>query len=157
MNVLPENIAGQLQFQCLQGKRSGVFRVQADLSIKRKGAFPDGGHHIVIGMNGDSKLFSENKDFWKIMRVLFSDATADFDINVSFAEQTDGADGLIKAAAKLSLATGVPGYVSTESRMGCGVGACLVCACAVKAPDGSVVHKRACADGPVFSLEELVL
>ena len=34
MNVLPENIAGQLQFQCLQGKRSGVFRVQADLSIK---------------------------------------------------------------------------------------------------------------------------
>ena len=70
MNVLPENIAGQLQFQCLQGKRSGVFRVQADLSIKRKGAFPDGGHHIVIGMNGDSKLFSENKDFWKIMRVL---------------------------------------------------------------------------------------
>ena len=68
-----------------------------------------------------------------------------------------GADGLIKAAAKLSLATGVPGYVSTESRMGCGVGACLVCACAVKAPDGSVVHKRACADGPVFSLEELVL
>ena len=36
MNVLPENIAGQLQFQCLQGKRSGVFRVQADLSIKRK-------------------------------------------------------------------------------------------------------------------------
>ena len=79
MNVLPENIAGQLQFQCLQGKRSGVFRVQADLSIKRKGAFPDGGHHIVIGMNGDSKLFSENKDFWKIMRVLFSDATADFD------------------------------------------------------------------------------
>lgn len=68
-----------------------------------------------------------------------------------------GADGLIKAAARLSLSTGVPGYVSTESRMGCGVGACLVCACAVKNPDGSVSNKRACADGPVFSLEELVL
>ena len=111
MNVLPENIAGQLQFQCLQGKRSGVFRVQADLSIKRKGAFPDGGHHIVIGMNGDSKLFSENKDFWKIMRVLFSDATADFDINVSFAEQTDGADGLIKALG-----------VMAETVIGSGIG-----------------------------------
>ena len=111
MNVLPENIAGQLQFQCLQGKRSGVFRVQADLSIKRKGAFPDGGHHLVIGMNGDSKLFSENKDFWKIMRVLFSDATADFDINVSFAEQTDGADGLIKALG-----------VMAETVIGSGIG-----------------------------------
>ncbi len=111
MNVLLENIAGQLQFQCLQGKRSGVFRVQADLSIKRKGAFPDGGHHIVIGMNGDFKLFSENKDFWKIMRVLFSDATADFDINVSFAEQTDGADGLIKALG-----------VMAETVIGSGIG-----------------------------------
>ena len=48
----------------------------------------------------------------------------------------------------------IPIFVSLEKRMGCGVGACLVCACAVKAPDGSVVHKRACADGPVFSLEE---
>ena len=68
-----------------------------------------------------------------------------------------GAEGLMRAAAKLCLETGVPGYVSTESRMGCGVGACLVCACAVKNPDGTVSNKRACADGPVFSLKELVL
>ena len=45
------------------------------------------------------------------MRVLFSDATADFDINVSFAEQTDGADGLIKA----------PG-VMAETVIGSGIG-----------------------------------
>ena len=45
------------------------------------------------------------------MRVLFSDATADFDINVSFAEQTDGADGLIKALG-----------VMAETVIGSGIG-----------------------------------
>ncbi len=47
--------------------------------------------------------------------------------------------------------------VSLESRMGCGVGACLVCACAMIGPDGERVNKRACADGPVFSLWEVDL
>lgn len=70
---------------------------------------------------------------------------------------TCGSEGLVKAVAKLSLETGVPGYMSGEARMGCGVGACLVCACALKNADGTVSHKRACVDGPVFKLEDLVL
>ena len=47
-------------------------------------------------------------------------------------------------------------WVSTEARMGCGVGACLVCTCPVK--KGEVVRNlRVCVDGPVFDLDELVL
>ncbi len=47
--------------------------------------------------------------------------------------------------------------VSLESRMGCGVGACLVCACATVLPSGEKSMQRVCADGPVFSLWEVEL
>lgn len=70
---------------------------------------------------------------------------------------TCGPTPMLKAAAKLSLETGIPAYMSGEQRMGCGVGACLVCTCAVKNPDGSVSNKRACVDGPVFNLEDIIL
>ena len=46
---------------------------------------------------------------------------------------------------------GVPCLVSMEERMGCGIGACLVCACDMK--DGT--RKHACKDGPVFPAEEV--
>ena len=55
---------------------------------------------------------------------------------------------------------------SLEQRMGCGIGACLVCACAVKydnaghtggaALPGVVKYARVCSDGPVFSSDKLV-
>lgn len=39
--------------------------------------------------------------------------------------------------------------VSLEERMGCGIGACLVCSCEVKTADG-IRRKTVCKDGPVF-------
>lgn len=45
----------------------------------------------------------------------------------------------------------VPCQVSMEERMGCGIGACLVCAC--KNTDG--MYKHVCKDGPVFNAEEV--
>lgn len=47
----------------------------------------------------------------------------------------------------------VPCYVSLEERMGCGIGACLVCVC--KKEDGS--NARVCREGPVFDIEEVQL
>ncbi|MDR3255713.1 MAG: dihydroorotate dehydrogenase electron transfer subunit [Synergistaceae bacterium] len=49
---------------------------------------------------------------------------------------------------------GVRAFVSLEERMGCGVGACLVCNCGIKSPDG-FAYKRVCADGPVFDISEV--
>ena len=46
--------------------------------------------------------------------------------------------------------------VSVEALMGCGVGACLSCACSVKSGEGTR-YAHACTDGPVFDLRELVL
>ena len=46
---------------------------------------------------------------------------------------------------------GVACQVSMEERMGCGIGACLVCAC--KSADGA--YRHVCKDGPVFDAEEV--
>lgn len=43
-----------------------------------------------------------------------------------------------------------PCFVSMEERMGCGIGACLVCACSVGGH-----HKHVCKDGPVFNAQEV--
>lgn len=51
---------------------------------------------------------------------------------------------------------GIPTLVSMEERMGCGIGACLVCTCKVKKEDGEHQY-RVCKDGPVFDLNEVVL
>lgn len=45
---------------------------------------------------------------------------------------------------------GIACQVSMEERMGCGIGACLVCACAVGGH-----YKHVCKDGPVFNAEEV--
>ena len=46
-----------------------------------------------------------------------------------------------------------PCFVSLEERMGCGIGACLVCVCKTKSGE----NKRVCHDGPVFDITEVEL
>lgn len=64
-----------------------------------------------------------------------------------------GPHGMLKAASDKHKEHGRPHhvFVSLENRMACGVGACLVCS--VKCRDG---RKKACTDGPVFPVEEVV-
>jgi dihydroorotate dehydrogenase electron transfer subunit len=47
-------------------------------------------------------------------------------------------------------------YVSIEERMGCGIGACLVCACKIQEENGEWHYKKACKDGPVFNAKEVM-
>ena len=96
-----------------------------------------------------------------------------------------GPKPMLKAVAALAKEYDVPGEVSLEERMGCGVGACLACACKVYKQDGGTgqtgfeqtncglnkpeeagytykreagyTYKRVCDHGPVFSLREVVL
>ncbi len=46
----------------------------------------------------------------------------------------------------------VPCFVSLEERMGCGIGACLVCVCR---KEGGAENVRVCKDGPVFEIGEV--
>lgn len=50
----------------------------------------------------------------------------------------------------------VPCQISLEERMGCGIGACLVCACKTKLADGEG-YTHVCKNGPVYNAEEVVL
>ena len=58
---------------------------------------------------------------------------------------------MLKSVAKAAAEFSVPCQVSMEERMGCGVGACLVCAVPMR--DGTMKH--VCKDGPVFKAEEV--
>ena len=62
-----------------------------------------------------------------------------------------GPKPMLRSVAKAAAGFGVPCQVSMEERMGCGVGACLVCACDMA--DGT--RKHVCKDGPVFYAEEV--
>lgn len=60
------------------------------------------------------------------------------------------------AALQQMLRDRVPGYLSLEERMGCGIGACMGCVHEVREKDGSVGYRRVCHDGPVFAAEEVL-
>ncbi|MDD2648711.1 MAG: dihydroorotate dehydrogenase electron transfer subunit [Eubacteriales bacterium] len=64
---------------------------------------------------------------------------------------------MLRAVSDLSEKHGIACAVSLEQRMGCGLGACLVCSCKVKAktPEG-YAYRRVCADGPIFDAREVI-
>jgi dihydroorotate dehydrogenase electron transfer subunit len=63
---------------------------------------------------------------------------------------------MMRRVSGLASACGIPCEVSLEERMGCGVGACLSCACKIQDREGAVRYRRVCIDGPVFPAEEVV-
>lgn len=69
-----------------------------------------------------------------------------------------GPKPMLKALAALAEKAGLPCEVSMEERMGCGIGACLVCACALKKQGGEADehYGHVCKDGPVFDAKEVV-
>ena len=64
--------------------------------------------------------------------------------------------GSLKIILNFAKERGIPCQISLEERMGCGVGACLVCACKIKKADGEEAYLHVCKDGPVFNAEEVV-
>ena len=66
-----------------------------------------------------------------------------------------GPTPMLKAVSVSAQEKGIPCQVSLEERMGCGVGACLVCACKIKV-HGKEQFLHVCKDGPVFDAKEVV-
>lgn len=67
---------------------------------------------------------------------------------------TCGPAPMMNIVARLCIEKGIFCEVSMEQRMGCGIGACLVCACKVN--DGEdYQYAHVCKDGPVFPAERL--
>lgn len=58
---------------------------------------------------------------------------------------------MLRAVQQLAVRYGVPGQMSLEAYMACGVGACLGCVC-----ETNRGLLRVCADGPVFAIGEVI-
>jgi dihydroorotate dehydrogenase electron transfer subunit len=64
-----------------------------------------------------------------------------------------GPEGMLKAVNDLGITYAVPGQLSLEAPLPCGIGVCL--GCVVELVNGG--HARVCCDGPVFDIGEVVL
>ena len=64
-----------------------------------------------------------------------------------------GPTPMLRALKAVAERENLPCYISLEERMGCGIGACLVCVCDLT--NGK--KARVCKDGPVFNANEVVL
>ena len=67
-----------------------------------------------------------------------------------------GPKPMLRLTAAEAEKRGIRCMVSLEERMGCGVGACLVCACKTKTPDGGEKYLHVCKNGPVFDSREVI-
>jgi dihydroorotate dehydrogenase electron transfer subunit len=65
-----------------------------------------------------------------------------------------GPEPMLHALTKLTAGWGATCYVSLETPMACGFGACFSCVTKVKTP-GGWDYKRVCVDGPVFDAAAL--
>lgn len=67
-----------------------------------------------------------------------------------------GPSMMLKIVKQIAENAGIPCQLSLEQRMGCGIGACLVCTCETIF-EGTDRQKRVCKDGPVFESTEVTL
>jgi dihydroorotate dehydrogenase electron transfer subunit len=63
---------------------------------------------------------------------------------------------MLKAIIPMLRRANIKGEVSVEEKMGCGFGACLSCVVNVRI-NGAVEKQRACTEGPVFDVAEIVM
>ena len=67
-----------------------------------------------------------------------------------------GPEPMMHAVAKICAEARVKCWLSLETPMACGFGACFSCVTKVRLDDGSWDYKRVCVEGPVFRAEQLV-
>ena len=68
-----------------------------------------------------------------------------------------GPEPMMHAVAKLAAGHDVRCWLSLETPMACGFGACFSCVTRVKQPDCEWDYRRTCVEGPVFPAEQLAL
>ncbi len=68
-----------------------------------------------------------------------------------------GPEPMMHAVAKLAAKHQVPCWLSLETPMACGFGACFSCVTRVRQPDGTWDYRRTCIEGPIFPAEQLAL
>ncbi len=67
-----------------------------------------------------------------------------------------GPEPMMESVAEILQAAGIKGYVSLESPMACGFGACFSCVTRILMDDGTWDYRRTCVEGPVFPAERVL-
>ncbi|MFO1044581.1 MAG: dihydroorotate dehydrogenase electron transfer subunit [Planctomycetaceae bacterium] len=67
-----------------------------------------------------------------------------------------GPEPMMHAVSKVTTAANVPCWLSLETPMACGFGACFSCVTKVRQDDGSWDYRRVCVEGPVFPASQIV-
>ncbi|HTI50058.1 MAG TPA: hypothetical protein VL475_03875 [Planctomycetaceae bacterium] len=68
-----------------------------------------------------------------------------------------GPEPMMHAVAKLAAQRQVRCWLSLETPMACGFGACFSCVTRVRQQDGGWDYRRVCVEGPIFPAEALAL
>lgn len=68
-----------------------------------------------------------------------------------------GPEPMMRAVSKICSERTVPCWLSLESPMACGFGACFSCVTRVRQDDGAWDYRRTCVEGPVFRADRLLL
>lgn len=68
-----------------------------------------------------------------------------------------GPEPMMKAVAAICQTHSVPCWLSMETPMACGFGACFSCVAKVCDENGDWDYQRTCVEGPVFRAEQLIL
>ena len=61
-----------------------------------------------------------------------------------------GPEPMMHAVSKIALAANIPSWLSLETPMACGFGACFSCVTKIRQDDGTWDYRRVCVEGPVF-------
>ncbi len=67
-----------------------------------------------------------------------------------------GPEPMMRAVSKLVLAANIPSWLSLETPMACGFGACFSCVTRIRQDDGTWDYRRVCVEGPVFPADKIV-
>ena len=68
-----------------------------------------------------------------------------------------GPEPMLRAVSRLTAEHGVPCWLSLETPMACGFGACFSCVTRVRQDDGGWDYRRVCVEGPIFPAQRLML
>jgi dihydroorotate dehydrogenase electron transfer subunit len=63
---------------------------------------------------------------------------------------------MMHAVSRIAKAATLPCWVSLETPMACGFGACFSCVTKVRQDDGTWDYRRVCVEGPVFPADSIV-
>jgi dihydroorotate dehydrogenase electron transfer subunit len=67
-----------------------------------------------------------------------------------------GPEPMMRAVAEITGRSDTPAWLSLETPMACGFGACFSCVTRLRQPDGTWDYRRVCVEGPVFPADQIV-